>query len=550
MAKVGTPRGRRGKRRTESSSTPLSAAAALLPAERRLRGHSAIREVDRHVPAVTLTEEIQRLRARIAKLEGLLDVAKAMTAERSIDALLKLILGEAARVVAADRCSLWIIDRERNELWTRMAHGLGTGQTIRIPLGVGIAGQVATTGQTINIPDAYADPRFNRQVDKDTGYRTRSILGVPMRYTTGEVTGVLQALNKEGGDPFTTEDEELLMALGANAAAAVENAILYEEIDRLFEGFVKASVVAIESRDPTTSGHSERVALLTLGIAENLERVSTGPYAGVRFTSEHLRELRYAALLHDFGKVGVRENVLTKACKLYEGEFEVVETRFRVLRAQRENALLRALVQALRQGSALPVDYEEALRAELERLDEFLAFIKKCNEPTVLDSGGFERLREIATLHYIDAVGNRAPLLSELELERLSIPRGSLDTSERIEIESHVTHTYRFLSQIPWTRGLKRVPEIAYAHHEKLDGEGYPRQLLADQIPLQSRMMTIADIYDALTASDRPYKRAVPHERAIEILRADAAVGKLDRALLDIFIEADVYRRTLGRTRS
>ena len=495
--------------------------------------------------ARSISPEVSLLNTRIKKLESILDVAKAMTAERDLDALLELILQEAVKVISADRCSLWIVDRERNELWTRIAQGLGQRQKIRIPVSVGIAGQVAATGEIINIPDAYADPRFNRQVDKDTGYRTRNILGVPMRYTTGEVTGVLQALNKQGGDAFTHEDEELLMALGSNAAAAIENAILYDEIDRLFEGFVKASVVAIESRDPTTSGHSERVALLTLGIAESLERIDTGPYAGLRLTPEHMREIRYAALLHDFGKVGVRENVLTKADKLYPGELEVIETRFRAVMAHKENAYLRSLVAALRNGGELPVDYEAGLKNEIDKLEELLAFVRKCNQPTVLESGGFERLREIGRLELVDARG-AMPVLSERELTRLSIPRGSLDATERLEIESHVTHTFRFLSQIPWTRNLRRVPEIAYGHHEKLDGEGYPRQLQADQIPVQSRMMTIADIYDALTASDRPYKKAVPHEKAVAILETDAKSGKLDRDLLDVFIGAQVHKRVLA----
>lgn len=486
------------------------------------------------------------MKARIAKLTSLLDVAKAMTAERDLDNLLKLIVEEACSVVGADRCSLWIVDRDRNEIWTKVAQGLTNEQKIRIPLGVGIAGAVAKEGKIINIPDAYADPRFNRQVDKDTGYRTRHILGVPMRYTTGEVTGVLQALNKTGADHFTDEDEELLMALGANAAAAIENAILYEEIDQLFEGFVKASVIAIESRDPTTSGHSERVAELTLGIAENLEKAPSLEYADFRFTSADMREIRYAALLHDFGKVGVRENVLIKSNKLYPGECELIEARFHALAAQKENQYLRNLVEALRDGRELPADYKNALDNELRQLREFLDFVKRCNVPTVLDSRGFEQLHEIAQLQYSDGDGKSAPLLALKELERLSIPRGSLDQGERLEIESHVTHTFRFLRQIPWTRDLRRVPEIAYAHHEKLTGAGYPRQLQADQIPIQSRMMTIADIYDALTASDRPYKRAVPHERALAILEDEAKDYKVDRSLLNVFIDAKVHLRLNG----
>ena len=487
--------------------------------------------------------EVAALEDRIAKLTALLDVAKAMTAERDLDQLLTLILDEALKVVHADRCSIWIVDRERAEIWTRVAHGLTKRQKIRIPIGVGIAGQVAASGEIINIPDAYADPRFNRQVDKDTGYRTHNILAVPMRYTTGEVTGVLQALNKVAGEAFDDDDAELLTALGANAASAIENAILYEEIDRLFEGFVKASVIAIESRDPTTSGHSERVATLTLGIAENIERVTTGPYAGTLFTPDDMREIRYAALLHDFGKVGVRENVLVKANKLYPGELDTIETRFRALAAQKENDYLRAIVDSLQNGRELPPNFREALDKEVDEVELFLEFIRECNRPTVMASDGFEKLHEVAKLTYRDADGRVAPMLTERELIRLSIPRGSLDQDERLEIESHVTHTFRFLSQIPWTRDLRRVPEIAYAHHEKLDGGGYPRELQSEQIPVQARMMTIADIYDALTASDRPYKKAVPHEKALFILEDECKLHKVDRTLLDVFIDAKVHER-------
>ena len=177
-----------------------------------------------------------------------------------------------------------------------------------------------------------------------------------------------------------------------------------------------------------------------------------------------------------------------------------------------------------------------------------MTFIRECNRPTVLNSSGFDKLHEVAKLTYVDANGKTAALLGPNELDRLSIPRGSLDQNERMEIESHVTHTFRFLSQIPWTRDLRRVPEIAYAHHEKLDGAGYPRQLQSDQVPLQSRMMTIADIYDALTASDRPYKRAVPHEKALSILEDECKMAKLDRTLLDVFIGANVHLRLQNAT--
>ncbi|SEU26254.1 GAF and HD-GYP domain-containing protein [Stigmatella erecta] len=492
------------------------------------------------------------LSRRLLKLTSLLDVAKAMSAERDLDLLLPLILYEASKVVEADRCSLFIMDRERNELWSKVAQG--SKNEIRLPVGSGIAGQVASTGAVINIPDAYADERFNRSFDTSSGYHTQTILCVPMRDASGEVTGVIQALNKRNGRIFDAEDEELLLALGANAAGAIENALLHEEINRLFEGFVSASVVAIEARDPSTAGHSERVANLTVELAHALEHTATGPYANIRFSPMELQELRYASLLHDFGKVGVREAVLVKAEKLYPHELDMLRARFQVARKdlQLQSYRRRLTAVKLRGDKALPeieAEEEERLGEELKRLDEVLEFTLTCNRPTVLAQGGFERLQELAQLTYTDAFGQERPLLQTPEIRSLSITRGTLSAEERREIESHVDHTYRFLSQIPWTRTLRRVPEIAYAHHEKLDGTGYPRAIPSKTIPVQSKMMAITDIYDALTASDRPYKKAVPHTLAIDILSREANSGQLDKELLTVFTEAEVVRKVTARAK-
>ena len=230
---------------------------------------------------------------RVDKLQAILEVAKAMAAAHSLDALLPLILREAARVVEADRCSLFILDRQRNELWSRVAQG--AKQEIRVPLGQGIAGSVAQKGEVVNLRDAYEDARFNRDWDLKTNYRTKSVLCVPMRDTHGEVTGVIQALNAADG-AFDAEDEELLIALGGQAAQAIENAMLHEDISRLFEGFVQASVMAIESRDPTTAGHSGRVASLTVSLAEATEQTATGVFKDLKFSSEQIQEIRYASL--------------------------------------------------------------------------------------------------------------------------------------------------------------------------------------------------------------------------------------------------------------
>jgi len=488
------------------------------------------------------------LNRRNAKLNRILEVAKALGSIRELDGLLDRVLTEAKEVVEADRLSLFILDRERGELWTKIAQGLGS-QEIRIPVGSGIAGAVAQSRQPLLIPDAYADPRFNRTVDLRTGYRTRNILTVPMLNTAGEVTGVIQALNKNQERDFTAEDQDLLMALGGQAAVAVENALLQQDIERLFEGFIRASVYAIEARDPTTSGHSERVAVLTVGIAEQLDRLTTGPYANVRLRTQEVRELRYAALLHDFGKVGVREHVLIKANKLYPQEYELLRQRFALARRSREmehykrKSDLVLSAQDMATARAMAASLEEGLQHELAELDGFLEFVAACNRPTVLEEGGFEKLSEIARRTWVDLGGETKPLLAADEVKNLSIPRGSLNADERREIESHVTHTFRFLCQIPWTRELRRVPEIAYAHHEKLDGKGYPRALTSDVIPVQSKMMTIADIYDALTASDRPYKRAVPHVKALDILRDEVRRGQVDPNLLDLFVETEVHKR-------
>ncbi len=492
--------------------------------------------------------DLQKLERRVGKLTSILDVAKAMTAERDLDRLLAIILREAAEMVEADRCSLFLVDRERNVLWSKIAQGMNAGSEIRLPLGVGLAGHVATTGQIVKLADAYEDPRFNRKVDLESGYRTRALLCVPMRNTKDEIVGVIQALNKTHGGSFDSEDEELLLALGGQAASAVESALLHQEIEQLFEGFVKASVVAIEARDPTTSGHSERVAKLTVGLADAAERSAGGPWAGVKFSAEQRTEIRYAALLHDFGKVGVREYVLVKANKLYPDELALLEQRFEYAKKSLEAETLRKQVDLLirKAGQEALAQEQVHYEARVRELDEILGFVQQCNKPTVLPGGGFDRLAELRTRTFPGADGQPRFILDEREVQRLSIPKGSLSLEERREIESHVTHTFRFLTQIPWTRGLRRVPEIAYGHHEKLDGKGYPRGIPPEEIAIEARMMTIADIYDALTASDRPYKRALPHGIALGILEDEAKRGQVDGELFRLFREAEVPHRALG----
>jgi HD-GYP domain-containing protein (c-di-GMP phosphodiesterase class II) len=491
---------------------------------------------------------LPRLTKRVDKLTALLDIGKAMASERSVDRLLQLVLAEVTKVMDAERSSLFLVDRERKELRSKIAQDLEVRE-IRIPIGTGICGYVAQTGRVVNIENAYGDPRFSQDTDRRTGYRTRTILCVPMRDRREEVTGVLQVLNKRDGR-FDVEDEELLLALSSQAGVAVENAVLHEEIERLFEGFIRASVYAIESRDPTTSGHSERVAILTVALAEAVTRATAGPYAHVSFSSEDLRELRYAGLLHDFGKVGVREPVLVKATKLSEHSMELLVARFQLIRKTLQSECLqRQLDLAIRHGPEVKSRVDllaEELRTRLAALDEQLLFIQQANTLAALPPRDLERIREIAAQRYTDSQGLPQPYLLPSEADDLQIGKGTLNRTERIEIESHVTHSYRFLRQIPWTRDLHRIPAIAYAHHEKLDGHGYPNGLCGEAVPVQARMMAICDVYDALTAADRPYKLAVPTERALDILTHEAAEGQLDSELVRIFIAEQVWTRTAG----
>jgi HD-GYP domain-containing protein (c-di-GMP phosphodiesterase class II) len=347
---------------------------------------------------------------------------------------------------------------------------------------------------------------------------------------------------------YTGRQQEIVLSLASQAAVAIENSQLYEDIHRLFEGFVRAAVTAIETRDPATSGHSFRVANLTLALAEAVDRCDSGPYAPITFTRDQMREIRYASLLHDFGKVGVREEVLVKARKLYPAQMELIRQRFDFVRRTLENEVLESKISYLleknREAYAETAnDLDGRLRQTLADLDNYLQAIIRADEPAVLAEGNFDSLTEISKIQYSDLDGSSKPLLTPDELRLLSIPQGSLDDEERLQIEAHVLHTVNFLQQIPWTSELRNVPEIARAHHEKLNGTGYPYKLSAPEIPLQSRIMTISDIFDALAAADRPYKRAVSVDRALEILELSVKDGELDPALFELFVGAKIYHR-------
>jgi HD-GYP domain-containing protein (c-di-GMP phosphodiesterase class II) len=500
-----------------------------------------------------------------------------LATERDLDTLLGMILTQARRLADADAGSLYLVEADEDGNPAALRFKLSQNTTLpelpfsefTIPIDhTSLSGYVAATGERLMIGDVYLLPehvsyRQNRSFDDKFGYRTKSMLVQPMFTLKDDVIGVLQLINRKRDFdvrldsaaavaaqviPFDDYSAEMVAALAAQAAVAIENSRLYEDIERLFEGFVTAAVTAIESRDPTTSGHSFRVATLTTGLAETVDRAGDGPYKGLTFTKEQLRELRYAGLLHDFGKVGVREQVLVKQKKLYNHDLALVRGRFQFLMQQADLEYERERAEYLvehgqRDYAEAAARLDEYRRERRQQLLRWLEAISRANEPTILPEGTFTELEEIHRQTYVDFDGVVRPLLSDDELRFLMIDKGNLDPRERREIESHVTHTYRFLQQIPWTKELKGIPYIAYGHHEKLNGRGYPRGVTEAEIPVQTRMMTIADIYDALTATDRPYKRAVPAERALDILHAEAKGGLVDPHLLATFTAAQVWRR-------
>jgi HD-GYP domain-containing protein (c-di-GMP phosphodiesterase class II) len=566
----------------EAARAPDGEFFAVLP--RRVSSTFLTRAVHSAFENIELAERERTSWLEVARvereMEELNQIGVALSAERDITRLLDLILRKAREVTSADAGSLYLVETA-GENEQRLRFKLTQNDSRQFPFTeftmplteTSMAGHVALHGEALNLEDAYEIPpdrpfRFNPKYDQDSGYLTRSMLTLPMKNAKGEVIGVVQLINskkerdarlhgREDVDryviPFSGRAQRLGLSLASQAAVAYENSKLYQDIETLFEGFVRAAVTAIEQRDPTTSGHSSRVSTLTVGLAEAADRSSTGLYADLHFNREQMKEIRYAALLHDFGKVGVREEVLVKAKKLYPGQLELLSQRFDYVRKELEASYSKQMAKFLLEkprdeAVSLMDSLDQELRGRLEEIDDYYQLILQSNEPTVLPAGKFDRLLEIARQTYRDPRGIEHNLISPDEVRYLSIPKGSLDPAERLQIESHVIHTFNFLTQIPWTKEIGDIPMIARGHHEKLDGTGYPYQLRAEDIPVQTRMMTICDIFDALSASDRPYKRALPPERALDILKASADHHELDQALFRLFLDAKIHELTVRRT--
>jgi HD-GYP domain-containing protein (c-di-GMP phosphodiesterase class II) len=514
--------------------------------------------------------------------EQLLAIGTALSGTQDLGELLNLILLKSRELTCSDAGSVYLVDRtsENPMLWFKASQNDSVPETafqeFAMPLTQNsLAGYVAITGRCLNIPDAYDLPltfpyQLDRSFDRSIAYRTRSVLVLPMQNQDGETIGVLQLINRklhptlivtlenvlQVTQSFSDWEKRILRSLASQAAISIERNQLQESIENLFEGFVKASVQIIEARDPSTYGHSERVATLTVRLAEEADSVATGSLRLVQFSDRQLQEVRYAALLHDFGKVGVPEAVLGKQKKLYPLQLEVLRNRFALVRRTLEMDCAQAKFSHLiehpsyRQSHATESDcphcqqmqqLDEKLAAAIAQLETYWNVLLEANEPRILAEEPLAQLKEIAEYTYLDVDGTKQPLITSEELTQLMVRRGSLTALERQAIQAHVTHTYEFLKRIPWTKHLKDVPLIAYGHHEKLDGTGYPLGLKAAEIPIQSQMMAIADIYDALTAGDRPYKRGLPVASAMQILRQEVSQNKINQDLIDLFEQRQLF---------
>lgn len=503
-------------------------------------------------------------------IDKLTQIGIALSAEKNHNRLLDTILTHSRELTNSDAGSLYLVeetsDGKRN---LRFVHTQNDSKRIPFKQFVmpatktSISGYVAVTGETLNIPDVYdlaagVEYTINKSFDQSVGYRSKSMLVVPMRDHHNEITGVLQLINAKPSaeiripDPASAEQhvipfdpaiEHLISSLASQAAVALENSKLLESLERTFEGLVKASVHAIEQRDPVTSGHSERVTELTCSLAQAVNDTREGRYAETFFNEERMKELRYAGFLHDFGKIGVREHVLVKANKLYPLEMEVVKNRFAVIKRTIQAEYQEWMVEFALAGKRNEVEkLRQEMAAKLAEADQCLDLVLRSDVPTMMPDGDFGSLMKLGEVTYRDFDGTEKPYLTPYELKCLSLRRGNLTEEERKEIESHVSHSYDFLVQIPWTRELRGVPEIAHGHHEKLNGTGYPRHLKEEEIILQAKIMCVCDIFDALTATDRPYKKAAPLEKAIQILKFEVKDQHLDPELVDIFIKKKVYR--------
>jgi HD-GYP domain-containing protein (c-di-GMP phosphodiesterase class II) len=477
-----------------------------------------------------------------------IELAYSLVRIRDLDELLDTMLTRIRNMLDADAGSIFIYDDESDQLIFKYTQNDSLDlpfSQFRMPANEkSIAGFCAVRNSVLSLDDVYnLDEKFpfsfNPSFDQMSGYKTVSMLVFPINDIGGRLIGVLQLINKKIKDepvtpqnaydvvvPFSESDENTAHSLSGIVGMALENALLYDSIEQMWAGFIEACMTAIDSRDPVTGGHSQRVTDYTMVVAEAMNEDDI-LFPDFRLSPAELRCLKYSCMLHDFGKLVISENVLQKADKLYPGMLDVIEYRF-------------GMAKAVAMVKGRPQD-------EIDELNRLLNMVRKANIPTVLDDDTSGGLDKCLSYEFEDLDGKKHTLLTEREYMFLGIKRGSLTDDEREIIKSHANHTFDFLIKIPWTNELKLIPVVAALHHERIDGKGYPFGLSGDQIHMQGRIMAVADIFDALTAADRPYKKAMPVEKACAILKEEADRFALDKRVVDFFVDNALYEKVMRR---
>ena len=508
------------------------------------------------------------------RFEQLNEIGAALSRERDIDKLLENILLAAKAITHADGGTLYRVTEDglslRFEIMRTDSLAITMGGTSGNPIPFPplplrteageennsmVAAYAAIHQETVNIADAYKAEGFDfsgtRKFDERTGYRSQSFLTVPMKNHENAVIGVLQLINSiEPGAkhvvPFSAADQRLAESLASQAAVALTNRQLISQLEKLFESFIQLINVAIDEKSPYTGGHCERVPVLTMMLAEAVNQTRAGPLADFSMTDKDRYELKIAGLLHDCGKVTTPVHVVDKSTKLQTlyDRIHLVDTRFEVLKRDAQIAMLKAKL-ALRDGRDARAEavLEEDLGRHLQQIESDRTFLRQANIGSeLMTPEDQERVKRIGTgYRWIDVGGKAVNFLSEDELENLSIRAGTLTQSERETINYHIVATIKMLEQLPWPKHLKKVPEYAGGHHERMDGKGYPKGLTRDEMSVQARVMGIADIFEALTARDRPYKRGKTLSESLEILGKFKLNGHIDPDLFDVFVQQKVY---------
>jgi HD-GYP domain-containing protein (c-di-GMP phosphodiesterase class II) len=494
------------------------------------------------------------------RLEQLNAIGASLSAERDINRLLESILAAAKTITRADGGTLYRVAEDKTLRFeivrtTSLKYYLGgtSGNPVPFypiqlykdgkPNHSMVAAHAALTGKTVNIADAYTADGFDfsgtRAFDSKTGYRSKSFLTVPMRNHEHEAIGVLQLINAR--DPrsgeiaaFSDSDQRLAESLASQAAIALTNRMLINQLEQLFESFINLINSAIDEKSPYTGGHCQRVPQLTMMLAEAVNDTREGPLADFQMSEKDRYELKIAGLLHDCGKVTTPVHVVDKATKLetiYD-RIHLIDTRFEILKRDLEIQGLRDELDATQ------------VRRRLRELDDDRRFLHACNiGGERMKDEDVQRVKRIAAYRWRDMAGHEANFLSEDEVKNLTIRAGTLTEDERKVINHHIVATIKMLEALPWPRHLTKVPEYAGGHHERMDGKGYPKGLKREQMSVQARCMGIADIFEALTAKDRPYKKGKTLSESLEILGRMRLNNHVDPDLFDVFVRRKVYRR-------